>query len=151
MQWFSPLFCYVQWKVLQTGDPYTHVGKTLARLGPRLPASHGDPHLHALCSQWQEGPLRLSVEGRQRLSECSSQRVSGSLISVPVLLFCGKSMSNALHKTDYRFAKYSSSAAVCVWVCHCKDSYCSLIRQGVTKFSFTCWNQYTPSIVLMLT
>ncbi|TMS03267.1 LIM domain kinase 2 [Larimichthys crocea] len=42
--------------------------------GPRLPASHGDPHLHALCSQWQEGPLRLSVEGRQRLSECSSQR-----------------------------------------------------------------------------
>lgn len=73
-----PLFCCVQREVLQAGDPYTHVGKALPRLGPRLPAPHGDPHLDALCSQRQEGLLRVSVEGRQRLSKRSSQRVSGT-------------------------------------------------------------------------
>lgn len=71
-------FCRLQWKVLQAGSPYTHVGKALSRLGPRLPAPHSDPHLNALCSQWQEGPLRLSAEGRQRLGQRSSQRVSGT-------------------------------------------------------------------------
>lgn len=66
----------MQWKVLQAGCPHAHVGKALARVGPRLPAPHSDPHLDALCSQWQEGPLRLGGEGRQRLGECSSQGVS---------------------------------------------------------------------------
>ena len=59
----------MQRKVLQAGGPHTHVGEALARLGPRLPAPHGDPHLDALCGQWQEGALRLGAEGRQRLGE----------------------------------------------------------------------------------
>lgn len=72
------LFCCLQWKVLQAGGPYTHVGKAFTRLGAGLPAPHGDPNLDALCSQRQEGLLRLSAAGRQWLSECSSQRVSGT-------------------------------------------------------------------------
>lgn len=71
-----PLFCCVQWEVLQAGGPHAHVGEALTRVGPGLPAPHSDPHLDALCSQRQAGSLRLCGEGRQRLGQCSSQGVS---------------------------------------------------------------------------
>ena len=106
----------MQWKVLQAGCPHTHVGKTLARLNPRLSAPHGDPHLDAVCGQRQEGLLCVGAEGRQWLSERSGQRVSGAcwrLICVPVTLLCGKGTSNALRTADYRFAKWQ----VCVCKC----------------------------------
>lgn len=72
----APPSFLLQWEVLQAGGPHAHAGKTLARLDRRLAASHGDPHLHALCSQWEEGPVCLGHEGRQRHSERPSQGVS---------------------------------------------------------------------------
>lgn len=83
----------MQWKVLQAGGSYTHVGKTLAPINPRLAAPHSDPHLNALCCQWQEGSLRFCGEGCQRLSNCSSQGVSEAeckLICVPSVFLLTK-------------------------------------------------------------
>uniref|UniRef100_A0A3P9DE82 LIM domain kinase 2 n=1 Tax=Maylandia zebra TaxID=106582 RepID=A0A3P9DE82_9CICH len=55
------------------------------------PCPHGDPHLDAFCSQWEERPLCVSAEGCQWLSECSGQRVR-MLISPEV--------RNAIHVGD---------------------------------------------------
>lgn len=108
-----PAFCCVQWKVLQTGGPHTHVGETFTRLGLGLAAPHGDAHLDALCGQRQERPLRLCVEGRQRLAERSSQRVSGT--------WWRGGMSQTLCKLDYRFTEQRSR--VCKRGTEREDSY----------------------------
>lgn len=80
MQWLVPLLLPLcaQREVLQAGRPHAHVGEALARVGPGHPAPHRGPHLHALGRQWEEGSVGVRGEGRQRLSQRSSQGVSWS-------------------------------------------------------------------------